>query len=370
MALIVIVFSFLFSIQLQANESEDFSIHGVLCGDKFELLDFKELYDIDPGYKFNLSGTSVDDFLDAYLDRMKPFAPFRAILYQDWRSKIDSKIKFVTNVNFGQSRDRTNFIRWNNCEIKILAKAQSPRKEGKSFFIDQDLWNKLSERDKAGVFFNYFLNVEHMIYSENDHSEYTRYFNALIASNIFRSLSKSNDYFPLYELLDFKSVGWKGLLFSVYSLAGPDGRTPSIWYNHLGDITMGRIVSPDNSFLSISQIDFDLKFENLKKLTVEFSGRKMFKPNDSNEFRINRLKIKKKVNCLGSYDISRVKFIDLTLKMVDYKLNVLSLHGQMQYEGKVIKGIYLKDGKYQLRFFETQTVNQNSHVLVTNCSQQ
>jgi hypothetical protein len=369
MALTVIVFSFFISFQLQAHESEDFSIHGVLCGDKFELLDYKELYDVDTSYKFDLTGSSVNDFLDSYLDRIKDFAPFRAVLYQDWRNQIDSKIKFVTNVNFGESRDQINFVQWNNCEIKILAKAQNPRSEGKSFYIDEDLWNKLSAKAKAGVYFNYFLNVEHIFYSDNDHTEFTRYFNALVASNVFITLNKSKDYFPLYELLDFKYVAWKGFLFRVYSLADGTGRTRSIRYNQVGDITIGTIIPPNSLFFSSSQLNFDLKFENEKNLKVEFWEPKMFKPNSLNEFRINDLKIKSKMDCLGPYDISKVKYVDLTLKLVGDKLHIISVHGDMQYKGFVIEGIYLNKGKYEIKFDENTEVNQHHDILIKKCSQ-
>ena len=348
MVLIVILLGSLFSGNVLSSE-ETFSIFAVDCGEKAYLLDYKEMYSLESNVEFDLNGTDVDHYMKSYFKRMQNFDFGRTQVYRDLYAKLSSRTKFVENINFGPINDNLGFVSWDGCQIKTVARATDPAiyQSGFVLFIDNSIFQKMDNRSRAGLYFNYLLNLDHIFVRFSEHTEYTRYFNALIASNSFRNIHEK-DYPYLYEsVLDFNTVSFYGLFFKVYSFPTADGRRYSIRFNDSGEIEYAKI-SSDRFYFVDKPLYKTLSFFNAQDLKVSFIDYGELKRESSLYANLNGVKfVNGMSSCFGEFDFEG-KFANLQLTIEEDRVFVTSITGQFKYNNISFKKFKINGDKISI----------------------
>jgi hypothetical protein len=345
MILFVLISSFFIN-SISFADDEVFSIFAMDCEDEVVLLDYKELYSLESSFKYDLSGNTEREIFDSYLQRFKKFDHGRSLVFNRWFEKIKTKTRFLRNVHLGQPDDFFNFPNWNNCKMKVLAKGQDINDEGMTLTINEDLWKRMNLQSKVGLYFNYFLNVDHILHRYNEDTERTRFFNALIASNQFEKIPYK-EYPKMYEeLLDFNSVSFYGLNFRVESFSGGrNGRDYSIRFNEEGKLILGKNYVFGYTFDEESNT---VRFQNVPSFQGWIYGLMTFKYLPEQDQKIESFKLNKTAGCVGPYKIPYQAYIELTYFLKNDKLYLKSIDSKLEFNNKVYNGIIQKNGKFIL----------------------
>jgi hypothetical protein len=369
--MLVLLFSFLLQFDANANfdalkysGDREFTVHAVHCGDSYELLDYKELFDVDPNYQFMLRGTSVVDILNSYFERISKFDTARGSLYKSWYESLSEETKFIENMNFGQSKDYLNFVQWDGCKIEIFAKAINPANFKKSLFIDSGIWKKLSSRDKAGFYINYLLNLEHVIYNGAEHTEFSRYTNAVLASSQFDAL-KRIDLIHLYRLLKIEEIFYKNVWYTLGN--NSVDRVNPFEVDSDGNVLRGTF--GDGGYWLFRSLNFQSRFifENEKEIDLTLTGNKINPWRDNNYFYIRKIKAKKSSGCLGRFDLRTLKNLSVKVSLINGKAYLDSVFGPIIYQGREVDRIEKVNGVWTLIIDNVTTTTSTDDTEIGLC---
>tara|TARA_Y100000782_G_scaffold4962_1_gene5951 strand:+ start:204318 stop:205409 length:1092 start_codon:yes stop_codon:yes gene_type:complete len=340
MVLIAAIFSLFTTTLALAQTEEVFSVHVYECEDKIELLDYKENYDINPEFNYNLGGGSVDEKIELLIKRMQSFEPLRAKMYKSWHQELKSKTRRLSGMDLGRPDDNFSFVNWDGCKIRVLAKGTDPSNEGKTLFIDQNLWSKLDNKTKAGAYFNIFLNIEHIVFNLQETTMNSRYLNALMASNQHSSLSPL-EKLQLYDLLEYTTVASYGLGFKLETFF--NGRDFNMHYDEHGALRAGIYQTP-KTFLNWTNVDLMPKFINAKNFKLgHYYG--TFELGEDNTFEIEATLPQQK-NCLGKFDLSNVNYVKLEVELSELGKLISKVHGRFKIGNKVFGTIEASDNSF------------------------
>lgn len=355
MAINVAIFSILFSSLTHAffGTEEVFAVHVYKCGDKVELLDYKENYDVNPDLNYNLGGKSVDEKMNLLFNRMESFEPLRAKMFRSWHEALQSKTRRLKSMDLGRPDDSFSFVNWNGCEIKVLAKATDPNKWGKTLFINQDLWTSLDAKAQSGAYFNILINIEHIVYNLQKTTMNSRFLNAVLASNQLGSLIKNKE--KLYGVLEYDLVGAYGLGFKFNVFNGPYGIKYSLGFDSDGNLVHGRYESPMRK-LNWTNLDLTPKFFNAPKLDLRYYEGS-FNIEEDNKFEMSAHLSNQEDNCIGNYNLSNVSFITIEAILNEKKKEIVKVHGRFKIGNKAFETIENINGM----FTPTTPLKDNFH---------
>jgi len=175
-----------------------------------ELLDFYEARVIR-GIDVNLGDATIGWKGKANLevDRLQKNDPDRYELYLDRVDQFMSEAEMLTGVTLTPIQDVDNIAIPVGCLLEQVAVQREPEFPGdKRYFLNQEIWNALSEDGKAGLVLHEVIYREAIAGGASD-SVATRYFNSLLASGRFESISFLDQY-DLYMDLDFQTMRLRG----------------------------------------------------------------------------------------------------------------------------------------------------------------
>ncbi|MBG60291.1 MAG: hypothetical protein CME67_03360 [Halobacteriovoraceae bacterium] len=355
MAINVAIFSILFSSLTHAffGTEEVFAVHVYKCGDKLELLDYKENYDVNPDLNYNLGGKSVDEKMELLFVRMESFEPLRAKMFRNWHEALKSKTRRLKFMNLGRPDDNFSFVNWNGCEIKVLAKATDPSKQGKTVFINQDLWTSLDAKAQSGAYFNILINIEHIVYKLQETTMNSRFLNAVLASDQVGSLIKNKS--KLYDVLEYDLVGAYGLGFKFNVFAGANGIKYSLGFDNDGNLMHGRYETPMRN-LNWTKLDLTPKFINAPELDLRYYEGS-FNIKEDNNFEMSAQLSKQEINCLGNYNLSNVSFITIEAILNEKQKEIVKVHGRFKIGNEAFETIENINGV----FTPTTPLQDNYH---------
>ncbi len=184
-----------------------FSIYILDCNNKISLLDYEEFFRLETNYQYNLGeqNQKVESIIEEGILRFSKFAP----VYEKFMSKryneLAGKVKFVRNVNFGEIDDQLTFASFKDCKTEIIAKGLNVYSADKTLYIDDELYKKLDNFSKAGLFFNYLINQDRIYQFRDDSTFNARYINALLSSSKF-SLITNSDLYYLRNFFNYRSI--------------------------------------------------------------------------------------------------------------------------------------------------------------------
>jgi hypothetical protein len=341
--LILILFVSIFSIQTNANDEKVLTIFAVDCGEKAYLLDYKEFYTMYPNENLSIDEGLVEDAFEKIIDKFKNFEEGRSFIFKQWFKRLKNKVKFVKNVNLGSYIDNTGFITWDGCEIRQMAKGININEEGKTLTIDEEIWNKLDSVHKAGAFLNYFLNIEYLLENENILTLNTRYFNGLLSSDKFVTLSK-NDFPYIYEfVLGYRYISFGGIFLEVKSY--PDGlgeREYWIRFNDDGEVIFGEYTNNEYYFARDLKIYID--FINAPSLKGRYGYSGQYKFDEEGYYIIDNFYLEKQNQCLGNLSLKGKR--SLKLKIHKNKNKIVEALGEFYYLGSYYKKIVFDGEKF------------------------
>jgi hypothetical protein len=173
--------------------------YGVVCEDALtkslsvRLLDYYESELLMPNLSLDLgSGANEVDLALNVVDRLKALDPERGKTYAIKIREFLSETHFV-NANVPEIKDHGFVTLESGCSLKQVAVQNLiPIPEGKKFTINRSFWEKLSERDRAGLILHEIIYEEALALGQRD-SRNSRYYNALISSKEVTALS-SKEY--------------------------------------------------------------------------------------------------------------------------------------------------------------------------------
>lgn len=340
MVLIAAIFSLLITSLAFAQTEEVFSVHVYECEDKIELVDYKENYDINPEFNYNLGGSSVDEKLELLITRMQDFEPLRAAMYRSWHEELKPKTRRLNGMNLGKPDDNFSFVNWDGCKIRVLAKGTDPSNEGKTLFIDHTLWSRLDNKTKAGAYFNIFLNIEHIVFNFQETTMNSRYLNALMASNQHKSLSP-REKLQLYDLLEYSTIASYGLGFKFESFF--NGRDFNMHYDEDGVLRAGTFSAP-KTFLNWTDLDLMPKFTNAQNFKIShYYG--SFELSHNNTFELEA-SLPEHRNCLGNFDLVNVKYVKLEVQLSDFGKLISKVYGRFKIGNTVFSTLESINGSF------------------------
>lgn len=154
---------------------------GVACSDKTELLDFYESSLPLKSYKLEQSYKEITENVLSNLER---FNPAQAKQYRRRFSEFFDETEFKSGASLINIKDSRHLFKPKDKNCKIMQIAIRRNEESvvmKRFLIDEDLWNKLSERSKAGLVLHEII-YEHFYKLGEDDSIKARAVNAYLFS--------------------------------------------------------------------------------------------------------------------------------------------------------------------------------------------
>lgn len=156
------------------------------------------------------SGNYKDKVIFA-LDRLGSINPTRALKYKKWLASFDEETQWFSQGKFLSIRDSGAVIIPSECEVQQVA-IQRPQDlimpGDKRYLVDQRLWDRLSEQDKAGLI------LHELIYREGIENGQTssprvRYFNQIISSAEI-STYDSRRLLKLIQTVGFRATDYEG----------------------------------------------------------------------------------------------------------------------------------------------------------------
>lgn len=154
----------------------------VTCADKTELLDFVEsnlpLMTAKPEHSYK-------EIIAEVLTNLKRLSPLQAEQYTRRAALFADDTEFKTGISLVSVPDSKHVFKPEdkNCEVRQIAiRRNEASVVTKRFVIDEKLWKKLSERDKAGLVLHEII-YEHLFKLGEEDSVKARAINAYIFSD-------------------------------------------------------------------------------------------------------------------------------------------------------------------------------------------
>ncbi len=336
--MIIFLFLISFSVFASSDPLEDhiidasFSVFVMDCQSDIKLVDYYELYDLDPSYKYNMTGETVEELVDEFINRSLLFSKPRGQLFKKWKSHFSNEVKFVKNINFGPQHDDFGFSLPNNCKVKTLLKALNPYQNGKGVFVDKELWDRLDVISKAGAISNYLINLDYIFLLKKKSTIYTRYLNALISSNSFEAIQDIKLKSHLLKTIGYDYLYFMGIFFDVKSF--------DLFSE--GELKYARILPVPFELRGFDYFQ-EVLISNIKGMKISYLVGKTIDNRKRNTFVFRDVNIISQ--CSGEYAIPDVS-VNMVLKLKKNKFIFQRLYSQsLQFQGRFVNHIYEENGK-------------------------
>lgn len=183
------------------------------CTDSQELLLLDYVEADQRGLTIDLGGgATYQEQVLFTLDRLQKVNPTRADLYRKWLQTFISETEWMQGAKFVPVPDIGVGVIPLNCEVKQIA-VQKPDEQmfpgDKRYIIDRQLWNRLSEKNKAGLVLHELIYRE-AITEGHVSSMKVRYFNQSISSSSFANFDQKQ-MLNLTKIVDFSQVDYYGI---------------------------------------------------------------------------------------------------------------------------------------------------------------
>lgn len=344
------------------SQDASFSVYVMDCGDTTTLLDYYELFEIESNYQYDIVGETEEEIIENLLTRAKDYTLPRGLLYEYWKNHFNKEVKFVRNINFGPLNDEFDFTINEGCEVKTLLKALNPINPGKGVFVDLSLWEKLDVRSKAGAKFNYLINLDYIFIKKREGTVFTRYFNALLASDKLKYSSELKQKSDLFRKMGYSYIYYKNIIWNLK----PFMERELFIVNDNNELLFGEII-----LIPFELRDFGFKDEievsNVKGLVIgSVSGESVDVRRDK-AFLFRDVEIVSP--CAGKYAIPRV---DSTVRMefVDGEFHFISLFSyHLLFRGERIRKIIAENGEIVIPYQGEVTSSSNVEKEITMCGE-
>jgi hypothetical protein len=179
---------------------------------KYEMTDLYEIRAVQ-GYTLKFAdGLEYSEILENMFKRIERLNPTRANLYRSYLKTFSKEASMVGNSVLKVLAINED---WGavekGCELKqAVVQFKSPNLAGYRYFVDSDIWNKLSERNKAALALHEFIYREGLL-PENSFqtSSGVRYLNGVYHSELFETLSLEK-YLDTLNLVGFQMADANG----------------------------------------------------------------------------------------------------------------------------------------------------------------
>lgn len=185
------------------------------CADgRLQLLDYYEGIQgrgitVDVG-----DGDSFQDHIEIVLARLEKLNPSRALRYRKWYENFLTDAEFFSDGKFVQIPDTGPIVIPSECNIRQIA-TQRPESQimpgDRRYLIDLRLWERISEKDKAGLILHELIYRE-AIEERQVTSTRVRYMTQILSSSTFESYSQQQ----VLELI--RIVGLRYLDYGGYEI--------------------------------------------------------------------------------------------------------------------------------------------------------
>lgn len=150
-----------------------------------ELLDYYEARKLGEKIELGNAGNYLDR-INFALDRLNQIDPKVADEFRTLVANVISQIQFIRGQELNDVSDSDEDFRGKFCEILQIAVYRPLARYGrKKYLVDEDLWDQLSENDKAGLILHEVI-YSHVLRFGAENSIGARYFNGLISSERVR----------------------------------------------------------------------------------------------------------------------------------------------------------------------------------------
>lgn len=137
------------------------------------------------------------------LGRLERLDPKRAAQYRHWVDEFFADAIVQPGVILVLIEDSFHLSFPKDCKVEQAAIQRAPVfPEDRRYLVSGDLWDSFDEENRAGLILHEVILREAVSFGQQD-SRATRYFNSLITSDVFDSLT-SDDYRRRLELMGFR----------------------------------------------------------------------------------------------------------------------------------------------------------------------
>lgn len=182
-----------------------------------------DYYEMGPrGWTLHLPGRTYIEKVRGVFSRLARTNPSRAKLYRRWFSDfLKPESTQFTQDNLVHIPDIGAGTIPVNCEIKTAAQQRRiPLPGDKQYLIDQKLWDRMSEDQRAGLVLHEMIYREGVYWGHGD-SGSSRYLNGVLSSRTFEDLSL-REYATLLWQLRFENFDAHGLRLSTMMVSFRD----------------------------------------------------------------------------------------------------------------------------------------------------
>lgn len=162
----------------------------VVCYDSAQQITSEEVLDIFEAK--SLRGIEIEKTIPTNLpwkeiakhlvNRFGEFSQMRQQLYGYWLERFESEAKFIKGVDLGDVRDAQFIAIPKGCRLETAIIQAKPRMAGdKRYIVNEDLWNLLSEQQKASLVLHELIYREAIAYGHTN-SIQVRIMNAFVHS--------------------------------------------------------------------------------------------------------------------------------------------------------------------------------------------
>ena len=354
MKLLAIIFFFI-SFDLRAKDplmnelgnltiQENFSAFVMKCDERVELLDYYEVFDVESEYKNTLEHGDVDHIITQIISRMKMIAPEKAAHLLYWKKYFFKMVKFVKGMNFGPLKDEFDFIHNNDCEIKTLFKAIHPGlKKGKKIFIDQDLWDQLDNKSKAGAVVNYLINLEYVFMDDHEFTVYSRFLNGFLASDKVITLTNVYERSQFWKALDYDNFYYKGVFWSFKT----ERKKDYFQFDQNQDLYSGVIAIPLARYTRLG-FTHQMVMSNVKDLVISFPWKLDLFVGGGLTQTFKDVELRS--NCIGPYSLplnTKLDEVEFKFESGKFVVNKILL-SNASYLGKKVKELHFQGGEIKV----------------------
>ena len=319
------------------NSTNSFSTFVLECENSVTLLDYIELFHIENGY--SLEQVSGDSFkaLDILIENSKSISKVKAALYTNWIHHFKEQAVFLQDINSGEINDDLGFTEFNGCKVKMLFKAFFPLFKEHSLFIDERLWGKLDDLNKAGAILNYLINLDYIYMEGKTSTSFSRFHNAFIVSNKLNTIKSLKERSLFLEKLGYSYIHFNDLFWVLNPGEGKKEFVVS---------TSGRLKSGtfDLGKYFIQKLGFNhhIKVENIPNLIFSRPWSGYYELDSKGFVTLNDLQLLS--TQLGKFSVSKyTKIKKIKLKVIQNKFYLESLESEnIIYSDGVFKALSYK----------------------------
>lgn len=170
---------------------------------------------------------AVEEKVKIAINRLEKISPLRHKAYKNFAQSFMTEAQFIKDAKFKNVDDSEHILIPNGCTIEQAAVQIAPKYPGaKRYFIDNDIWQLMSNTSKAGLI------IHEIVYREAlDHkdSRAVRYIGSVISS-VYAETYNENTFREMLKAYEFKLMDVGGIGFKEYSHSFLGGEIAAIGY--------------------------------------------------------------------------------------------------------------------------------------------